>query len=111
MKNRNLISILLLSAALVCSCGKDNRNTVVTPDGDKKEDPSGGGSELDKLAYGLSVIPEKPSSDESCTLYYRAGGEYPFSGYTEDLYAHIGVVNLQWEHVQADWDVNIDKCR
>ncbi len=114
MKNRNLIYLFLLSAALVCSCEKDNRNTIINPDGDKKEDTGGGGSDtsdLDKLAYGLSVVPENPSSDSSCTLYYRAGGEYPFSGYTGDLYAHIGIVNLQWEHVQAEWTENIDKCR
>ncbi len=92
--------LLLLFPVLIlfCSCGKEKTQTV-----DKEE-------ELKNLPYGLSVIPEKPSADESCTLYYKAGGGFPFEGYTASLYAHIGIVNLQWEHVQAEWNENIDKC-
>lgn len=101
MKNKTLLFVIFVTVALLCSCDKQNHNE--TPDGESDD--------LDKLAYGLSVLPEKPSADASCTLYYKAGGGFPFEGYAEELYAHIGIVNLQWEHVQADWNVNIEKCR
>ncbi len=101
MKNKKLLFQFLLSLVLVCSCDKQNPSDA--PD-DKNKD-------LDKLAYGLSVLPEKPSADAACTLYYKAGGGFPFEGYTDPLYAHIGIVNLQWDHVQAQWNENIDKCR
>ena len=93
----------MVSAVVVilCSCGKQNSSE--TPD-DRKDD-------LDRLAYGLSVLPENPSADASCTLYYKAGGGFPFGGYAGDLYAHIGTVNLQWEHIQAQWNENTDRCR
>ena len=66
--------------------------------------------DINNLQPGLSSDPLSLSADEPCTLYFKAGGKYPFSGYDGKLYAHIGVVNFEWEHVQADWDVNIEKC-
>lgn len=66
--------------------------------------------DINNLQPGLSSDPLSLSADEPCTLYFKAGGKYPFSGYDDELYAHIGVVNFEWEHVQADWDVNIEKC-
>ncbi len=66
--------------------------------------------DINNLQPGLSSDPLSLSADEPCTLYFKAGGKFPFSGYDGELYAHIGVVNFEWEHVQADWDVNIEKC-
>ena len=66
--------------------------------------------DINNLQPGLSSDPLSLSADEPCTLYFKAGGKYPFSGYDGKLYAHIGVVNFEWEHVQADWDVNVEKC-
>ena len=66
--------------------------------------------DINNLQPGLSSDPLSLSADEPCTLYFKAGGKYPFSGYDGKLYAHIGVVNFEWEHVQADWDVNLEKC-
>ena len=66
--------------------------------------------DINNLQPGLSSDPLSLSADEPCTLYFKAGGKYPFSGYDDELYAHIGVVNFEWEHVQAEWDVNIEKC-
>ena len=70
---------------------------------------------LSELPFGLSgyAMPDygTPQADQACVLYYKAGGTYPFSGYTDELYAHIGVVSHEWTHVQADWNTNLEKCR
>ena len=102
MKKYILFSVAAL-LALLFSCQK--------PDG-PADDPNNppAGFDINNLQPGLSSDPQLPSADESCTLYFKAGGKYPFSGYDGELYAHIGVVNFEWEHVQADWDVNIEKC-
>ena len=97
---------LLLSAAatlaLLFSCTpQDNPSEPVNP-------PAV--FDINNLQPGLSSDPLSLSADQPCTLYFKAGGKYPFSGYDDELYAHIGVVNFEWEHVQADWDVNIEKC-
>lgn len=60
---------------------------------------------------GLFTIEETPDADQSCTLYYRAAQGTPFYGYTQPIYAHIGIVETEWMYVQADWNTNIDKCR
>lgn len=71
--------------------------------------------DLTTLPTGLSAfsLPNygKPQADEACIIYYKAGGEYPFSGFTDALYAHIGIVDFEWVHVQADWNTNLEKCR
>lgn len=73
------------------------------------------GPKLTELSVGLSGYSlsdyEAPKADEPCVLYYKAGGEYPFSGYAGELYAHIGLVEFEWTHVQANWNTNLDKCR
>lgn len=97
--------LLLFAAAtfaLLFSCTpQDNPSEPVNP-------PAG--FDINNLQPGLSSDPLSLSADEPCTLYFKAGGKYPFSGYDGKLYAHIGVVNFEWEHVQADWDVNLEKC-
>lgn len=97
--------ILLFAAAtlaLLFSCTpQDNPSEPVNP-------PAV--FDINNLQPGLSSDPLSLSADEPCTLYFKAGGKYPFSGYGGKLYAHIGVVNFEWEHVQADWDVNLEKC-
>lgn len=59
---------------------------------------------------GLYAEPEIPDADGPCTLYYKADGS-PFKGWTDDLYAHIGIVGTEWTFVQAEWGENIDKCK
>lgn len=59
---------------------------------------------------GLYAEPEVPDADGPCTLYYKADSA-PFKGWTDDLYAHIGIVGTEWAFVQADWSVNINKCK
>ncbi len=71
--------------------------------------------QFSELPYGLSGYSltdyGTPKADEPCVLYYKAGGEYPFSGFTAPLYMHIGIVAHEWMHVQADWTTNLEKCR
>lgn len=66
---------------------------------------------INPSAKGLFSIPELPDADEGCTLYYRAVQGDVFYGYTNDLYAHIGLVEAEWTCVQADWGENIPKCK
>lgn len=71
--------------------------------------------ELSELPFGLSGYSltdyAAPKADEPCVLYYKAGGAFPFSGFADDLYVHIGLVTHEWTHVQADWNTNLEKCR
>ena len=71
--------------------------------------------QLSELSFGLSGFSLSdygtPQADEPCVLYYKAGGSFPFSGHTDALYAHIGLVSHEWTHVQADWNTNLEKCR
>ncbi|MGM9738433.1 MAG: alpha-amylase family glycosyl hydrolase [Candidatus Cryptobacteroides sp.] len=60
---------------------------------------------------GLYADPEIPDADAACTLYYKAGSSSPFYGFSGDLYAHIGIVETEWAFVQAEWNVNLDKCK
>ena len=61
---------------------------------------------------GLFTIGEEaPDADAPCTLYYRAVSGTPFFGYKQDIYAHIGIVESEWMFVQAEWNVNVDKCK
>ena len=78
-----------------------------------EKDPVEGGGKIDlsMVTAGLSSVPENPNADESCILYYKADSKSPFYNYTDDIYAHIGVVDESWAHVQADWNKNTDKCR
>ena len=70
---------------------------------------------LTDLPAGLSgySLPDygTPKADKACILYYKAGGSFPFSGHTDALYAHIGLVSHEWTHVQANWNTNLEKCR
>lgn len=59
---------------------------------------------------GLYAEPEIPDADGPCTLYYKAD-DAKFKGWTDDLYAHIGIVGTEWAFVQAEWNENIDKCK
>lgn len=101
MKKYILFSVAALLALLFSCTPQDNPSEPVNP-------PAV--FDINNLQPGLSSDPLSLSADEPCTLYFKAGGKYPFSGYDDELYAHIGVVNFEWEHVQADWDVNIEKC-
>ena len=71
--------------------------------------------QLSDLPFGLSGYSftdyATPKADEPCVLYYKAGGSFPFRGFTASLYVHIGLVSHEWMHVQADWNSNLEKCR
>ncbi len=100
--NKNILFSVAAALALLFSC---------TPPESPSQEPETPSFDIEKLQPGLSSDPLTPSADEPCTLYYKAGGSFPFAGYTGELYAHIGIVNLEWEHVQAEWAVNTEKCR
>ena len=100
--NKNILFSVAATLALLFSC---------TPPESPSQEPETPSFDIEKLQPGLSSDPLTPSADEACTLYYKAGGSFPFAGYTGELYAHIGIVNLEWEHVQAEWAVNTEKCR
>ena len=71
--------------------------------------------ELSELSFGLSGYSltdyGTPKADEPCVLYYKAGGSFPFGGFTAPLYVHIGIIAHEWTYVQADWNTNLEKCR
>lgn len=64
-----------------------------------------------KIGVGLTSDPQSPDADEACVLYYKADSKSPFYNFSEDLYAHIGIVDEQWKFVQAGWTENKDKCK
>ena len=67
--------------------------------------------DITQYANGLSSDPKEPNADAACTLYYKADSSSPFYNYSDDIYAHIGIVNDQWECVQAGWTENKEKCK
>ena len=93
--------ILFLLTALIAlaACEK-----VTPPAPEEPVDPSVYGA-------GLTASPELPNAEEACVLYYKAVAGSPFYNFTGDIYAHIGVVDDTWKHVQSNWGVNIDKCK
>ena len=74
-------------------------------------DDGGLNVDADAIGYGLTSEPSQPNADQACKLFYKADSSSPFYNYTEDIYAHIGVVNESWQHVQANWGENKDKCK
>lgn len=103
MKRHILLVLSLSLMAFFVSC--EPQSPIPT---DKELD-------LSSLPYGLSgyslIDNTAPKADEPCVLYYKAGNGYPFSGFTDELYAHIGIVGFEWAHVPADWNTNLPKCR
>ena len=67
--------------------------------------------DISEIGVGLTSDPQSPDADASCVLYYKADSKSPFYNFSDDLYAHIGVVDEQWQFVQAGWTENKDKCR
>ena len=103
MKINKIVSILL-SAFLVFG------GAACTPSA--KPDVPGGSTDLNALPAGLSSDPARPSTEKSCTLYYKAGGSFPFAGFTDELYVHIWIRTLNGDSfVQSEWAVNTDKCK
>lgn len=87
------------------SCNHTDPDTPVDPNKPDKPD-------LTELPAGLSSSPALPSTEKPCTLYYKASGNFPFSGFTDDLYVHIWIRNISGDvFVQSEWAVNTDKCK
>ena len=93
------ILLFVFSAILFAAC-----ENLPQPGDEPIVDPSLYGN-------GLTSDPQQPNADQACTLYYKADASSPFYNYTEDIYAHIGIVNETWECVQANWNENKDKCK
>ena len=87
MKHYILLAVELCFLAFLASC---EPQVPVTPEED---------IDLSSLPYGLSGYSltdnSTPKADEPCVIYYKAGGGFPFSGYTDVLYAHIGIVEFE----------------
>ena len=67
---------------------------------------------VDGTATRLWITPELPNADETAIISFRAGKTSALYNYTGDVYAHIGILEYgTWNCVQADWNVNIDKCK
>jgi hypothetical protein len=67
---------------------------------------------VDGTATRLWITPELPNADETAVISFRAGKTSALYNYTGDVYAHIGILEYgTWNCVQADWAVNIDKCK
>ena len=61
---------------------------------------------------GLSYTPEKTDADQPLTLTFKANSKSALYGYTGEVYVHIGVVSDgDWQHVPAEWNQNIAKCK
>ena len=61
---------------------------------------------------GLSYTPASPDADQPLTLTFKANSQSALYGYTGEVYVHIGVVSDgDWQHVPADWNQNIAKCK
>ena len=73
--------------------------------------PDGPTFDLSTLVAGLNTDPQTPDADKACVIYYKADSKSPFYNYSDDIYAHIGVVDGTWKFVQAGWTENKDKCR
>ena len=70
------------------------------------------GTVADIIPGELWVSPAKPNADKPLVISLRAEAGTPLSGYTGDVYAHIGILEYgTWMCVQAEWMENIDKCR
>lgn len=105
MIKKHILLVAAALSALLFSCTKPENPDAgpVTPPAEEFD--------INSLSPGLSSDPADLQADRPCTLYYKAGGSFPFSGFSGELYAHIGLVNFEWEHVQAGWDENTEKCR
>ena len=88
MKSKFLTNLLLLTLVVVSAACKK------MPNGD------------------LWTTPAIPNADEPLTISFKAEPSTPMSGFTGDVYAHIGILEFgTWRCVQAEWTENKDKCK
>ncbi len=66
----------------------------------------------------ITTDPPFPVENDSVIVTFDATqGSRGLAGYTGDVYAHTGVItdkstsSTDWKYVQADWGVNIPKCK
>ena len=105
MKLKKTILILAFASLFLACKPTDNPNPGPGPDPVEEFD-------ITKLKAGLSCNPAVPSTEEACVMYYKAGGEFPFSGFTDELYAHVWIQNISGAcYVQAEWGQNTDKLK
>lgn len=91
---------LLLLVGVASGCKKEAPNPKPTP-------------EVPELNYpeGLSWTPKEARSDQPLEIIYKAKPSDALYGYKGALYAHIGIVDGQWQYVQAEWHENKPKCQ
>ena len=55
-------------------------------------------------ASGITVVPEYPDADESCTIVFKPESDNPLYNYSDELYGHFGVVvDGEWTYVKGEW--------
>lgn len=124
MKNNLFKTLLFLALAvlsLACKKVEEPKEPAFDAAGNESFTesnlPAGSGS-VDASGRGvvipgeLWVTPAKPNADKPLTITLTAAKGTNLSGYTGDVYAHIGILEYgTWRCVQADWTENIDKCK
>ena len=59
---------------------------------------------------GIEVEPLCPNADKPCTIKFKPSAGNPLYDYTDELYAHLGVVvDGEWEFVPSDWGTTDEK--
>ena len=118
MKTKNLAQLLLLAFAVIASaCGElipDEQGVLDDTSYNTTDNESFVENSLSAAAPkgDLWTTPADPNADESLTISFKAEKGTPFSGYTGEVYAHIGILEFgTWKYVQAEWTENKDKCK
>lgn len=69
-------------------------------------------------AQVISAEPEFPTRDQGLTItFYAKNGNGALEGYTDDIYAHTGVLTslstspTDWRYVKAGWEENIEATK
>lgn len=61
-------------------------------------------------ASGIDVDPVCPDADKACTIRFNPSSDNPLYGYSDELYAHLGVVvDGEWKFVPSDWGTTDEK--
>ncbi|MCD7900382.1 MAG: alpha-amylase [Bacteroides sp.] len=101
MKNIFLLGWCFFLAIFLNACSDNDDDPIVEP----PEPPI-------QIVEGVNLFPEDLEASQEAKIIFKAAPTSELYGYTDDVYAHIGVVEgSDWLYVPADWEVNIDKCK